>query len=313
MIKTQYLRFLLLAIFPLSLVLSVASSAKAAGASAQSFTISPPVFELKANPGDRLEETVSIYNSSANDLSIATTVENLKPMGENGQVQVIGSSNSGLPTLKDWINVSAPKITIPKGATKNATFSIAVPGNADPGGHFATVLFGTTTSNVENSGSLVSQKIGSLVLLTVSGTARESASISQFSVAKKIFWQNQAIDFNLKISNDGNVYIRPRGFLVITDIFGRKVAQIETDGKNILPTAIRDIPINYISSHSFGPYTATLTLVYGSTNQTLNASVGFWVIPWIQLLVALLLLLLIIVLRRRLWRALLILFGKDKK
>jgi len=287
------------------------TSAKAADNS-QGFTISPPIFELKANPGDRLDETVSVYNSNNSDLSIATTVENLKPMGEQGQVQVIGDSDEGLPTLKDWIKIPTANFTVAKGATKNVTFSINVPGNADPGGHFATVLFGTTSSNLDNSGSLVSQKIGTLVLLTVAGTAKESATITQFSTARKIFWRNQTIDFNLKISNDGNVYIRPKGFLVITNIFGQKVAQIETDGRNILPTAIRDIPLNYSSKHFFGPYTATLTLVYGSTNQNISTSYGFWVIPWIQVLVALAIIILFVLLRRRLWRAALILFGKEK-
>ena len=281
--------------------------------SGRGFTITPPVFELKANPGDKLSEVVSVFNNGAEDLFIASSIENLKPMGEHGQVQVIGDSTEGLASLKDWIKITAGNFDLKKGTTKNVSFDINVPGNAEPGGHFVTILFGTTTSNAgSGTGSQFSQKIGTLVLLTIAGQAKESAIVTKFSPVKKLFLKNQTVDFNLKIQNQGNVYVRPRGFLVITNIFGQKVAQIETDGKNILPSATREIPLEFKSKHLFGPHTATLVLVYGNSNQNLNATSGFLVIPWLSTLIVVVLLILIILLRRRLWKALKILFGRDK-
>lgn len=288
-----------------------ASNALAAGTD-RSFTITPPIFELKANPGDRLSEVVSVFNNSDDDISIATSTENLRPMGEKGQVQVIGGSDEGLPSLKDWLKIKETNFTLAKGATKNVTFTIDVPGNAEPGGHFATVLFGTTGSNPDATGSQISQKIGTLVLLTVAGSAKEQANAVTFTPKQKLYWNNQIIDFNLLVKNNGNVYVRPRGFLTITDIFGRKISQTEIDGKNILPSASREIPVEFKSKRLFGPYTATLVLVYGGTNQNINATAGFWVIPWLSTLIVVMLMVLIIVLRRRLWRALKILFGRDK-
>ena len=310
--KKQYYGMVLLISSILAPFILLVTSTKAAD-NGQSFTISPPIFELKANPGDRLEETVSVYNSNSYDLPLVTTVENLKPMGEKGQVQVIGGSDEGLPTLKEWIKINTVNFTVTKGGTKNVTFSINVPSNAEPGGHFATVLFGTTSSSLEGSGSQVSQKIGTLVLLTVAGTTQEAAEVTQFAPEKTLFWRNQAINFNLKIYNSGNVYVRPRGYMVITNIFGNKVAQIEIDDKNILPTAVRDIPQEYKPKFLFGPYTASLALVYGNSNQNINATCGFWVIPWLQTSIGLIVLILLFLLRRRLWKAIKIIFGKDKK
>lgn len=277
----------------------------------QGFTVSPPILELKANPGDQLEETVSLFNNGGNDLSISATVENLKPMGEAGQVQVIGDSNEGLATLKDWVQVTHNTLSLPKNATKNVSFKIKVPDNATPGGHFATILFGTVSTGVDSTGSLISQKIGTLVLLTVSGQATETAQITKFSPEKNIFWENKTVNFALKVKNEGNVYVQPRGFLVITNFFGKKVAEIAVDGKNILPTATREIPIEYLPKYSFGPYTATLTMVYGGSNQNLNSAAGFWVIPWLPTLIVLIVIALIFLARRRLYQAIRVLFGKD--
>lgn len=311
MTKLSFIKIVLVVSFIFSPVLLVANNVVAAD-SGRAFTITPPIFELTANPGDKLSEVVSVFNSGNDDISIASTVENLKPMGEQGQVQVIGDSGEGLPTLKDWIKIKEGSFTLAKSATKNVTFNINVPGNAEPGGHFVTILFGTTASASGGTGSAVSQKIGTLVLLTIAGQAKELAEVTKFSPAKKLYWNNQTINFDLKIADKGNVYIRPRGFLTITDIFGRKVAQMEIDGKNILPGATRQIPLEYKSKRFFGPYTASLALVYGNTNQNINATAGFWVIPWLSTSIVIVLLLLLITFRRRLWKAFRILIGREK-
>ncbi len=277
------------------------------------FTITPPVFELKANPGDKISESISLFNNGSEDIIIATSVENLKPIGDKGQVSVVDGQEQSLPSLKDWIVMDAGAINLVKGETKNIKFDLNIPQNAEPGGHFATVLFTTANNKPDpGTGSLLSQKVGSLVFLTVAGTAQEKVSVISFSASNKILWKNQIIDFMLKVKNSGNVYVRPRGFLIINDIFGRKVAEVEVDGKNVLPTAVREIPLRYDAKHLFGPYTATLSLVYGSTNQNINVTTGFWVIPLVPTVVVLLIIIILILMRKRLWLAMLVLTGKKK-
>lgn len=272
------------------------------------FTITPPIFDLKANPGDQLDEVVSIYNNGSEDLEITTSIENLKPIGEVGQTQV---TEEGLPSLKDWIAINTYDAKVKQGETRNVAFKITVPTNAEPGGHFATVLFGTMpNANVDGTGSKISQKIGTLVLITVSGQANEKASVTKFAPEKPRYFNYQDINFNIKIQNDGNTYIHPKGTISITNIFGQKVKEIEVDGKNILPSAPRIMTAGFFSNHLFGPYTANLNLVYGETNNSLNASAGFLVIPWMQTAIALVIIILLILLRKRLWRALLVILGK---
>ena len=104
-------------VFVLSLFFSV--GLVCAEDSSQSFTISPPIFELSANPGDQINEVISIFNSGVGDLSIAASIENLKPMGEKGQVQVVGDSDDSLPSLKDWISIKEGSFDLDKESTKN--------------------------------------------------------------------------------------------------------------------------------------------------------------------------------------------------
>ena len=238
------------------------------------FTITPPIFELKANPGDQLNDVISIYNSGAENLDIYVVIENLRPVGEKGQVQVVFDNDETLPTLKSWIEITNSEFSVEPGETENIQFKINIPGSAEPGGHFATILFGTTQNKaVTGTGSQISQKIGSLVFITVTGETNEDAKIIEFTADKGLYLSTNDYSFNTRIENSGNVYVRPRGFLVITNIFGKKVDEVEVDGKNILPDATREIPIEYSNKKLFGPYTATLSLIYGNSNKTLNSSV----------------------------------------
>ena len=285
-----------------------------AGEEGVGFTITPPIFELKANPGDQLNDVISIYNNGSKGLDIYTVVENLKPIGEKGQVQIVFDEDEPLPSLKSWITIENSDFSVGPGETENIPFKINVPGNAEPGGHFVSILFGTTQNEmIGGSGSKVSQKIGSLVFITVAGDVTEDAKIIEFTADKGLYLTTNDYSFKTRIKNSGNVYIRPRGFLVITNIFGSKVDEVEIDGKNILPNATREIPIEYSNKKLFGPYTATLSLIYGGSNKTLNSSVGFTVIPWIPTTIVIVVLLVLLILRKRLWKAMTVLLGKSEK
>ncbi len=298
-----------LLIICISTLIGIVGKADAAQDPGRGYTVTPPIFELKANPGDTLKEVVSVYNNGSDDLSMFATTENLKTIGEVGQVEV-SKNDEGLPSLKKWVDIKPANFDLKKGATQNVTFTIRVPGNASPGGHFATVLFGTKGGNTQGTGTAISQRVGTLVLLTIAGQTKETANILSFEPEKKLFWNNQTIKFDLKVKNNGNVYVRPRGFLVINNVFGHKTAQVQIDGKNILPGATRQIPLEFKSKKLFGPYTATLSLVYGTTNQNLNSSTGFTIIPWKITSVIVVLLILVIILRQRLWQAILVIVGR---
>ena len=166
------------------MVVFMAVVVAAGGAKAQAgrgFTISPPVFELSANPGEDKEEVVSLYNQGDSDLVITTSVEDMRPFGEAGQVQLVpNSGEEKLPSLKDWITVSKKSVSLSRGATDDVKFSVNLPANAPPGGHFASVVFSSSGGQVSESGTSVANRIGALVLLTVSGDIKKGPRVWLF-------------------------------------------------------------------------------------------------------------------------------------
>lgn len=86
------------------------------------------------------------------------------------------------------------------------------------------------------------------------------------------------IDFTLRVKNDGNVHIRPKGTIIITNLFGQKVDEIPLEGANVLPGATRKMDTAWEKDNALGSYTATLVATYGQQSLPLTAATKFNVI-----------------------------------
>lgn len=277
----------------------------------QGLSITPPTFNLSANPGDVIKHTVRVDNLSSAAIPVKAVVENFTAEGEQGSVNITTSNEPY--ELASWVTVSPQVATIPAKGSQVFNYTVNVPKNAEPGGRFGAIVFQVSAGQIAGTGVSIGQEISSLVLLRIAGDAKEKASISQFSAQSSSIEQGP-VDFLLRVKNEGNVHIKPVGTITIADIFGRKVASIPVDSKNILPTAIRQLNATYKEKNLFGRYTATVSLVYGTKQQTVTATTAFFIIPWKLIAIILVIVLIIAFLmykaRRRLIRTTKVLFGK---
>ncbi len=254
------------------------------------FSVSPPTFEISANPGDTIENTVRIENISDFDIEIALDKKDFLAIGDEGAVELL--DDTGTFSLSSWIEFTETGRTIAAKKSALIPFRIKIPANAEPGGHFASVLFRTVpTGTLDQSGSTLSQEIGALILLRIAGQTTELATIQEFTTSK--FSEYGPIEFDLNVKNDGNVHVKPVGGVTVTNVWGKKVANIDVVPKNVLPGANRKSQTTWDTKYLFGPYTATASLVYGTENKLLTSSTSFFVLPYKIVIVALAILLII--------------------
>lgn len=244
-------------------------------------SISPVTFELTANPGDVLVNKIRVFNPSGSTIAIKMEKEDFTAVGERGEVRVQPAESETF-SLARWISINPETFTLGPNGQKFVDFIISVPENAEPGGKYGSVL--ATTAGIispeqEITGVAISQKIGSLVLLTVSGEVVESIEIEEFTAPS--FSEYGPVPFTIRFKNTGTVHVRPRGFVFITDWRGNKVANIEFPQQNVIPDSIRRVNTSWNSKLLFGRYTATLVGSYGATNVPLDPPViVFTVFPW---------------------------------
>ncbi|MEA2020528.1 MAG: hypothetical protein U9M98_02300 [Patescibacteria group bacterium] len=240
-------------------------------------SVSPPVFELTANPGDTLKNVIRVSNPHEEPLKVSVDTRNFVAVGEVGSV---GLTEEETPySLASWISVTPTQVEIPGESSWYFNVETNVPLNAEPGGHFGSVVFKTGGGAVQQTGAAVTQELGSLFLLRVSGKVTEDGRVESFSAEKK-FWEYGPIRFDLRVENNGNVHIKPQGKIAITNMLGKEVAEVDVKPQNVLPDAVRKFSPTWEKEILFGKYTATASLVYGSDSEVLNATTSFYAFPY---------------------------------
>jgi len=242
-------------------------------------SISPLTFELTANPGDNLTNTVKVYNPTDGIISIKMESEDFKTVGETGEV-IVAPEEEITYSLKRWVKIEPTEFTLEPREQKFVDFEISVPENAEPGGKYGSILASTTGMiGAGITGTAVAQKVGALLLLTVAGPVQENLAIKEFTTPS--FLEYGPVPFLMRFENTGTVHVRPRGFVTITNWWGKKVADVEFPQLNVIPGAIRKIDTSWQNKWLLGKYTAMIVGSYGTANLPFNPPVlTFWVFPW---------------------------------
>src|SRR3989344_6139289 len=129
---------------------------------AKALTLSPTRFELKGDPGETISEEISLINERETAETFYSSFSNFEAQGESGS-PAFADPKSGLGT---WITTKENSISIEPGQQKIVPFEIKIPKDAEPGGHFAVIFWGTSPPG-GTSGVSVGSKTGILVLLSV--------------------------------------------------------------------------------------------------------------------------------------------------
>jgi hypothetical protein len=262
---------------------------------AVSLSVSPTLFEMSASPSQEWSSAVRVINTNSFPIKVYVNAVNFEPTGESGQgsmVPVLDSASGGA-TLAEWMTLPAEEIIIPAEQTVSVPFTINVPDDAAPGGHFAAILVGTRSLTSTDAPAQVetSQVVTSLVFLRVAGDIVERGAIRDF-VTNQFITETPTASFSLRFENAGNVHLQPQGDITITNMWGKERGVIPINQTsqfgNVLPESIRNYTFEWTGDWSFadiGRYSAVATLAYGDqTRQFVNSTTNFWVIPWRTLL-----------------------------
>lgn len=295
-------------------------------------TISPARVEINGNPGQTLTGEYILINEQNITKTFYSSFENFEAQGETGTPNFVGG-NEG---LAKWID-SPSKIVLGPNETKKLLYSITIPMDADPGGHFAAIFWGTSDpkESVEAGEVFVGAKLGLVMLLRVSGNIEEGGGVLDFKTLNEQRSEEERsdeqklfiilpVDLNYRFQNSGDDRIKPKGTVTIKNMLGMtsNVLNANTHEGNVLPSSVRKFelswngtdgkiegmekPDGFISTVKYqmnhfalGYYTAHLELTYGAGDELeSSAKTGFFVFPW-QLLVVVLLGLFVIILLLR--------------
>jgi len=247
--------------------------------------ISPALVEVSGSKSKSYTIDINVHNITNGPLIFDSTVDDFGAKDETGAPRVLVDATESLTTsIKTWVGTIQP-FTLQANEKKTIKSTVVVPATAEPGGHYGVIRFtGRTTDGTDKIGQVASA--GTLVLITVDGKINETLELASLQVSKNnstgSFFENGPLTFVSRFHNTGSIHVKPVGQIEIRDAFGRSVdvVQVNADKGNVLPGSIRRFESTLKTSWLFGPYTADLSIAYGTTGQAIVHTVSFWVIPY---------------------------------
>ena len=274
-----------------AVTLTVASTfAQTQPDTANTLKVSPVRTDVAVDPGETKTVTIIVSNPSDADVQVRPVQNDFIAGDERGTPALIldESESAQVRGLKRFMKPIA-NVMIPAKGSAAVEVVLDVPSDAKPGGYFGALRFAPVTPDTGGQVNL-SASVASIILLQVRGEVAETLSLTDFAIqqnetTKAFFTDGSNISVLVRFKNDGGVQLGPMGRISVTkgnDIVYEADFNSTARRDMVLPDSARrwDVPLNDISG--FGRYTVTATFTYGSTNQSIEVTKVFWVIPvWV--------------------------------
>lgn len=249
--------------------------------------VSPEMFELEVKRGEVLSNKIKILNSSEVPVPIEVTATNFGAEEYSGTItffeeptQRVGEEDDISFNPRKWIQIENPNFILDSKETEEVNFKINIPENAEPGGHYAVILFEPRLPSFYFEGDAALKtisKIGVLIMFSVEvegvKRAEKPLVISEFIIPEEfhlqrlenlladisgLFQKAQAenresfsiveksdLPFTLSLKNEDIYHIKPEGKITILNLNGKAVGDTEIKEITILPGRTRKFPVEF--------------------------------------------------------------------
>lgn len=221
----------------------------------ESITMSPTNSQYTVGVGGVVNDRLTIVNDSkkAYDFIVYS-----RPYSINNNEYSNPDFTSTVKSadLYAWVQFPQTKFHAEPNTTTYVNYSINIPANASPGGHYGVIFAEVQPSEVKTSGNQIIRKkrVGSIVYTTVKGAVNIAGDAGKGTIP---FWQVQPpLHTTIVTKNTGNTHFTSDARLTVKDIFGNVKYQSK---KNffILPDTVRTTDLNWDKAPWFGLFKAS--------------------------------------------------------
>jgi hypothetical protein len=315
MAKKLKLKILFLFIF-LPTYFLIAQIVKAAPLS---LSIDPPITTIQAIPPTTTNSYINIQNNENSQIALRIEIKPFKANEENGELEYLNEMPPFFRNIQilDKDDVPVENITLGPKQKKNLKLSIAIPKDENISDYYFSVIFISTGSPSDTS-NLSANRIGitTNVLLSIGSPELPKTTVEEFS--SNIFFEKGPVPFTVRLKNTGSHFIKPKGQIIIKNMFGQSIKRLDLFSVNILSDSIRAIPndtymqelrlknnsklsfdfkhptILWKGNFLIGLYSATLNIYLSDNVPSFTKTIYFFAFP-LQILIIILIITLAIV------------------
>lgn len=221
----------------------------------ESITLSPVSRDYKIDAGKEVSDELTIINDGK--VPYDFIVYGRPYSVQNEQYDPDFTKIKSNTDVYQWIRLPQTKYHLEPSKTVKVPYSIAVPSNATPGGHYG-VIFAETQPTVEASGTSVVRKkrVGTIIYANVNGIYSNKG---EFLDASLPFWQVQPpMSASLRVQNTGTSDFKDTIRYTVKDILGNTKYDASKQYP-VLPQTIRKVNLAWDDAPWFGLFRVEIT------------------------------------------------------
>lgn len=260
-----------------------------------SLRVSPLYYDLTVNPGEEKSGKLLVENVSEQNIDISVEFSDFF-VDESGKYvfpekgDQMAFEKYRLFSMRDWFRVRKSSFALGKGRGETVDFTIAVPADANLGGHYGAVFFRTNCRleedkavvSTDKSQVCVSGRPGVLFLVQAGGEVQKSARLKKADIPGISF--ADAENLKIELENTGNTHFKPEGEVVAKNLAGKEIFRLDVKDKTILPGVSRDFSGKLERKDFWGIY-KILGSVRDGDGREIKFSRWTFLVPWREILV----------------------------
>ena len=236
--------------------------------------VNPQIFELDVWAGEKITKKIDLGNLSNVPIPIEVRMTDFTAEENSGEMIFDEALQDPSIASRKWFQIENSNFILETNGTREVQFTISVPENAEPGGHYATMLFEPRlpsfyfeegqVRNIPVIGVLFLISVKTLSLETNTQQKLETVEFSLLDKERMVGLENfisrfmtamvkvnvnivetSPSMFVLKIKNNDIYHIKPSGRVLIYDFFGENIAKVDIPKRTILPGKVRVFPIEF--------------------------------------------------------------------
>lgn len=225
------------------------------GTTVESITLSPVNKHYELRAGETKTDELTIINDGKVAYDFIVYAKPYSVTSENYDPDF--STQATNADAYRWVEFGTVKYRLQAGESTKVPYTITVPANATPGGHYGVLFAETQPQNTTGGNAVVRKKrVGSILYATVKGTYETGG---QFGGANIPFLQLQApLKVTTTTSNTGNTDFINSVSVKVTDLFGNLKYETEKDYA-VLPQTSRKMSLEWTTAPMFGLYKVEVT------------------------------------------------------
>ncbi len=247
-----------------------------AGFAQVGISLFPIKFRVTINPGDTYSDTVTVMNPNSFPIGVQPEIENIGGGDEGAITLIAGDAPYG---LMSWIQMTKDPFTLAPNERRQVPFSIVIPKDGEPGGHYGAILFRAiqpTNGTSTQSGVGVSGRVGSVILVEVPGATQKTGELYNFTGPS--YMSHGPVTFTFHVKDTGNTHFDPTGAVTVSGWFMAD-AVLPFESRVVFPGYSRTFTATWPSRYAFGPLTAKVE-VQMPDGGTQVATLSFFAFPW---------------------------------